>query len=217
LFGLQDSGYEDGVFDFGDIWEVASLGVAFFGLGIRVFTIGHVPDGTSGRNTKSQRADELNTTGVYSIVRHPLYLGNFFIWLGISMFVQIWWVSLLFVLFFWLFYERIIFVEEEYLKSKFGKAWEDWAGRTPAIVPKFKGYVKPALPFSIRNVLAKENHVFLNIILSFTVIDILDGLITERAFEMDLMWGVVTASALLIWVVLRVLKKKTSLLSVEGR
>ena len=58
---------------------LSSLG--FF---IRFYTIGTTPKGTSGRNTKNQVADELNSSGIYSILRHPLYFGNFLIWLGIS-------------------------------------------------------------------------------------------------------------------------------------
>ncbi|MGB8874133.1 MAG: hypothetical protein WCC75_12145, partial [Desulfobaccales bacterium] len=42
------------------------------------------PRGTSGRNTQGQVAETLNTTGIYSLVRNPLYLGNFLIWLGLS-------------------------------------------------------------------------------------------------------------------------------------
>ena len=217
LFGLKASGYDDSEVNFEDGWEIVCLGVSLFGLGIRVFTIGHVPDGTSGRNTRSQRADGLNTTGIYSLVRHPLYLGNFFIWFGISMFFRLWWLSLIFVLIFWLFYERIIYVEEEYLRAKFGKAWEDWAARTPIIVPKLKSYVKPALPFSMRNVLAKENHVFFVIILTFVAIELLEGLITEHELELDLMWIIALGFAFTAWIILRILKKKTNLLAVEGR
>ena len=58
------------------IWEVVCLLVSFFGLAIRAYTIGHAPGGTSGRNTKRQKADTLNTTGAYSLVRNPLYLGR---------------------------------------------------------------------------------------------------------------------------------------------
>lgn len=48
-------------------------------------TIGQVPKGTSGRNTSQQVADTLSTDGVYSVVRHPLYLGNFLMCMGVSM------------------------------------------------------------------------------------------------------------------------------------
>jgi protein-S-isoprenylcysteine O-methyltransferase Ste14 len=51
-------------------------------LAIRCYTVGHTPANTSGRNTEGQLADTLNTSGIDSTVRHPLYLGNFFMWLG---------------------------------------------------------------------------------------------------------------------------------------
>ena len=62
--------------------------MSFFGLGIRVFTVGFTPKNTSGRNTAEQIADVLNTSGIYSMVRHPLYVGNFFMWLGIGLLTQ---------------------------------------------------------------------------------------------------------------------------------
>ena len=50
--------------------EVASLIIALMGLLIRIITVGHTPADTSGRNTKEQIAGEVNTTGIYSVVRH---------------------------------------------------------------------------------------------------------------------------------------------------
>ena len=138
------------------LWEVVCLVVCFFGLGIRVYTIGHAPPGTSGRNTRSQIAEQLNTTGTYSVVRHPLYLGNFFIWLGISMFVHTWWVSLIFVLVFWIYYERIMYAEEEFLSNRFGEEFEQWANRTPAFCPAIKRWERPATRFSVNRVFGSE-------------------------------------------------------------
>ena len=60
-----------------------AMGVGLLGLAVRVYTVGFSPRNTSGRNTKvGQVADTLNQTGIYSVVRHPLYLGNFLMWLG---------------------------------------------------------------------------------------------------------------------------------------
>ena len=57
---------------------------SIIGFLVRFYTIGTTPKGTSGRNTDKQVATVLNSTGMYSIVRHPLYLGNYFIWLGVA-------------------------------------------------------------------------------------------------------------------------------------
>jgi protein-S-isoprenylcysteine O-methyltransferase Ste14 len=57
------------------IWEIVSSLVGFSGVAIRAYVVGCAPERTSGRNTREQVADTLNTTGIYSIVRHPLYLG----------------------------------------------------------------------------------------------------------------------------------------------
>ena len=53
--------------------------IACCGLCLRYYTVATSPDGTSGKNRKNQVANELNTTGVYSIVRNPLYLANFWV------------------------------------------------------------------------------------------------------------------------------------------
>lgn len=53
---------------------------------------------------------------MYSIVRNPLYLGNFLMVLRVVLVLRVWWLSLLYLLVFTIYYERIIFAEEMFLK-----------------------------------------------------------------------------------------------------
>ena len=144
---------------FEEYFEFICLGICLIGLMIRIKSVGHSGKNTSGRNTKvGQVADELNTSGLYSIVRHPLYVGNFFMWLGIAMLTENLWFTIAFILLYTVYYERIMYAEEQYLIAKFGDRYTDWSATTPAFIPDFKHYVKPKYPFNIRKVIKKEKN-----------------------------------------------------------
>ena len=66
-------------------WILMGVAIALSLLGqvIRAIAIGTANKNTSGRNTKEQVAEALNTKGIYSTMRHPLYVGNYFMWIGI--------------------------------------------------------------------------------------------------------------------------------------
>jgi hypothetical protein len=154
---------------------------------------------------------------MYSIVRHPLYFGNFIIFLGITLFVQVWWFTLIAVLAFWLYYERIIFAEEEFLRKQFGTLFLEWAQKTPAFLPKFKNWQQPSLVFSFRNVLQREYSSFFGIIASLTFLEIAGDMLARRRLELDLAWTILFIIGLMVYLTLRILKKKTKILDVEGR
>jgi protein-S-isoprenylcysteine O-methyltransferase Ste14 len=217
VMGMSDSEYLGLGKQQDHLWEVVCLLISLSGLGIRAYTIGHTPGGTSGRNTREQVADTLNTSGIYSVVRHPLYLGNFFIWLGISSVPRLWWLTMICVLSFWIYYERIMFAEEAYLLRKFGKAFEEWADNTPAFIPDFRKWKSPSLSFSVKNVLKREYNGFLVIMCSMFLLDIVGYYFAEGRLEIDAGWEVLLLISFVIWMVLRTLKKKTMLLNVEGR
>ena len=91
-------------------WGLICLGVSFIGIFIRALVIGYVPKSTSGRNTKAgQVAETLNTEGIYSTVRHPLYLGNYFMWLGIILYVGNIWFVIVSSLLYWLYYDCLLY------------------------------------------------------------------------------------------------------------
>lgn len=200
-----------------DAWGVSCLLVSGLGLAVRALTVGSVPEGTSGRNTAGQVADALNETGIYSVVRHPLYLGNFLMWLGLLLFVGVWWFVLICSLAYWLYYERIMYAEEEFLRRKYGARYESWASRTPAFLPRFANWQPSTLPFSFKNVLKREYNGFFALVLSFTLINSISYLLSERRLELDSLWKVGFLAATAIFLVLRTLKKTTKVLDVVGR
>ncbi len=204
------------IFDMRD--ELIFLGVSLFGQLIRIFTVGFAPKNTSGRNTLSgQIADELNTTGIYSVVRHPLYVGNFFMWLGPVLFIHSTWFIIVFGLVYWLYYERIMFAEEQYLRKKFGEIYDKWSETVGSFLPYSLKYIPSNLSFSFRNVLKREYNSFLNIFLIFTVLDLVRNYFLSGRIYLTEMWIYLAVPAGVIWLLIRTIHKSTRWLEVEGR
>lgn len=198
-------------------WEVFCIVLSFSGYLIRCITIGWIFEGTSGRNTKGQLAKKLNTQGMYSIVRHPLYLGNFLITLGFILFVEVGWLVGMAVLLFWLYYERIMFAEEEFLRREFGEAYIRWASQTPAFIPSFRKWKRAPSSFSLRMILRREYSGFLGIITGFVALKFFAELLGEGELVFRKLWIVFLCLGLLVYFVLRTLRKHTNLLAVKGR
>ncbi|MCF8388455.1 MAG: isoprenylcysteine carboxylmethyltransferase family protein [Bacteroidales bacterium] len=184
---------------------------------IRAYSIGTTPKGTSGRNTDKQVAESLNKTGIYSMVRHPLYLGNYFMWTGIVLFTFNIYFAVIVSLAFWLYYERIMFAEERFLEKKFGQPYLDWSQSVPAFIPSFRNYQKSEIRFSLKSVLRREYSGFLATVLCFTFIDLLRHYLTSGAFSWQRPSVYICLGSVIITLVLRNLKHYTSLLDEAGR
>ncbi|MGM0376369.1 MAG: methyltransferase family protein [Bacteroidota bacterium] len=194
-------------------YEMLALLISLTGFFIRVYTVGHTPRRTSGRNTKrGQLAETLNTSGIYSIVRHPLYLGNFLMWIGPAMLTGHLWFIIAFSLFYWVYYERIMYAEEQFLRKKFGDQYLKWSKNTPAFIPKFKNFKKPALSFSWRKILKKEKNGLFAVFLIFAFFDVSGEIINN---ESQYNYFFITCAILtgLAHILLKFLKKKTTLLN----
>jgi protein-S-isoprenylcysteine O-methyltransferase Ste14 len=204
------------LFDLRD--ELIFLGVSLFGEVIRIMTVGFASKNTSGRNTvNGQIADELNVTGIYSILRHPLYLGNFFMWLGPVLFLRSIGFTIVFGLIYWLYYERIMFAEEQYLRRKFGDIYDKWSETVSSFIPFSFNYIAPKLPFSVKKVLKGEYNSFVNIFVIFTLLDLFRNyFLSERIYLTD-MWTYLFAGAAVIWLAVRTIHKHTQWLEVERR
>jgi protein-S-isoprenylcysteine O-methyltransferase Ste14 len=203
-----------------DMLVFISYLISIAGLAIRWYTVATVPPGTSGRNTQEQRADTLNTTGMYSIVRNPLYLGNFIVILGMLLSLKVWWFILIGLMAYWIYIERIIATEERYLVDKFGAVYTEWALRTPIFLPKFSLWQKPSMPFNFKKVLRSEYNGLMVVSAAFFLFEVLADLLFEQEpFEQwvrdDCFWWIQFFATALIFLLLRHLKKNTRLLNTQ--
>jgi protein-S-isoprenylcysteine O-methyltransferase Ste14 len=194
-----------------DAWEIACICISVAGQLVRCHVVGHAAPSTSGRNTKVQRADSLNTTGMYSVVRHPLYFANFLVFLGMLMYLGVWWLGLIGVLTYWLYYERIMMAEESFLDQSFGDGFRAWAADTPAFIPRLHGWRTPALPLQPRKVLKGEYTTAMMICTMFVLLEAVQTAWFETGESYTPLVATL-AVALALYLFVRFLKKRTDLL-----
>ncbi len=199
------------------IYLYACIGVSLAGLVFRSYVVGHTPANTSGRNTaEGQVADTVNKTGMYSMVRHPLYVGNFIMWLGPALLSGSFWFVAAFTFIYCVYYDRIMFAEEQFLRKKFGSAYLEWANRVPAFVPDLSLYVKPSIPFSWKKVLKKEKNGLVAVFLVFYLFYAL-GEFAEGEKPTDNLLLYLTIMSGIIYLILKMIKSNTKWLDEEGR
>jgi len=204
-----------------DEWYYILTGVAIamslLGQVIRAIAIGTSNKNTSGRNTQEQVAEALNTKGIYSTVRHPLYLGNYFMWIGIVCFTFNIWFIVIVSLLFWIYYERIMFAEERFLERKFGESYVNWSMGVPSFWPSMKNYQKGAISFSMKTIMRREYAGITATTLGFIYVAFLREWFMTKTFPTSMNYIYWTAGALLITLIFRTLKHNTKILYEEDR
>ncbi len=196
-------------------WEALSVLVALAGLAFRAWAVGTAPSGTSERSTVNPRASELRTSGLYSVVRHPLYVGNGLMGLGLALFPGVWYLPVILVLATLCYYERIAGREEAFLEERFGEDFRRWAEKVPALVPRLGSYVAASLPFSWRKVLRHEFHGLMVIAAGALALDAVQESARAGRLEADPAWlwaAIVCAAA---FVVMSAVKKTTRVFEIR--
>ncbi len=184
------------------------LAVALFGQFIRLITVGYTADLTSGRNTEGQLANVLNTKGIYSIVRHPLYLGNFFMWLGLCLLTQDLWFTIAFILIYWVYYERIMFAEEAFLINKFGDTYLEWASSRPAFWPNFTIWKSSTSNFNWKKILLNEKNGITALFSLFWLFNFIEIGITSGSWSLKPnLWLYSMVVSMIYYILMKVLMK----------
>lgn len=198
--------------------EVLGIALVIAGQLMRIFTVGFVPRGTSGRNTDiGQLAETLNTSGFYSVTRNPLYVANCTMYLGIAVYTQHLLLIVAVPLVLALYYERIIMAEERFLSAKFGTSYTDWAARTPAFFPRLSGWVPTDMAFSLRTVIRREHASILGAIVMLYLLELgLHRLPLAPLDAVEASWHWIMGTALVLDII-AIAAKRAGWLSVDGR
>jgi len=114
---------------------VDALGIGSLMLGgfLRIWAVSHV-----GKCTRSRRlkARFLVTTGPYVYIRHPIYVGNFFIGSGMVILSEAFILLPVFLVLFTFQYRSIVAAEEEFLAAKFEGEFTRYAQLVPKYMPR---------------------------------------------------------------------------------
>ncbi|MFL5468626.1 MAG: methyltransferase family protein [Gemmatimonadaceae bacterium] len=113
-------------------WEVGLLLII---LGEAIRLAGVAAAGTVTRR-RSRNVQQLVIYGIFAWVRNPLYIGNFFIWMGFVTISGVLWFLPFAVLLFALEYELIVRYEEGVLESIFGRDYLEYKNSTPRWIPR---------------------------------------------------------------------------------
>jgi protein-S-isoprenylcysteine O-methyltransferase Ste14 len=169
-------------------YEIVCFAIGLLGLGLRTWIIGTAPEGTSRRGTSRPTAAQLNTSGAYSIVRHPLYIANTVMWLGCALLSATWYFPLLVVLLSFIYHERIAAREEAFLVSAFGDSFRTWVSDVPAMVPSFARYRPTTVRFQTAKALRQESHGLCALGTAFLLLDIIEDSMRRGRLFVDSRW-----------------------------
>jgi protein-S-isoprenylcysteine O-methyltransferase Ste14 len=106
----------------------AGLAIVVAGLAIRCWAVRHI--GTISR-TRSARLGPLMNRGPFALVRNPLYVGNFLIWIGFAVSSGLIWMVPVAWAIFALQYTAIIRFEEAALTQHFGQPYIAYLHEVP--------------------------------------------------------------------------------------
>ncbi len=130
-----------------------------------------------------KKGRKLAMSGPYAFVRNPLYVGNFFLGLGVAVIVSNWIILVLFLIGFLGIYAGTIRGEEKHLREMFGKPYEDYCKNVPSFLPRVTPYEAPEKDSFLWSRIIKHHEYItvLGIALMLMLIHLFDQLFIVKA------------------------------------
>ncbi len=111
-------------------WFLPGAAIALVGEWLRLWAAGHL-----------RKNKQLTTTGPYSYVKNPLYIGTLLITLGYSAMAMEKWIMVAGFVWFFIYYAPYKKKQEnEKLIGSFGDAWKVYDAAVPDYLPRFSAY-----------------------------------------------------------------------------
>lgn len=158
--------------------RTATLGTVLTVMGelIRIYSVAFIGSVSRTRNIETAAGAALITSGPFSYVRNPLYVGNFLITLGLAVYSGVTWIVLLAIVLFAFQYYCIVKHEERLLIARFGRQYEDYMLAVPAWVPsRLPALESIEWPTSFSKALRSERRTLMAIVAMLVALSVLAG------------------------------------------
>ena len=192
---------------FNPILNLLGFLIALAGAATRIVAAGYAKPFTSGRENYL-KAESLNTSGVYSIVRNPLYVGNFLVYNGVLVAYSSPAALAFFNVFFFLNYYFIILSEENYLLGQFADAYREYRQTVPRVIPRYGLYRGNDHPFNPARAVYKEKNTTLYWVFFYAVSLLVKQYKLNQGAIEHFWWHAVPVLALFALNILLTLNKK---------
>src|SRR5690554_2048941 len=189
---------------------VLGLVITVSGQLIRGATIGLAYIVRGGKDKKVY-ADHLVTEGIFNHCRNPLYVGNVLMLVGVGILSNSLLYVVIFIPLFLFIYQAIILAEENFLRKKFGKAFDNYCSRVSRWGIDFRGLgdTFSRMRFNTKRWILKEYNtqfvwlVGIALLLLLNYPQLTDGDVQER----NLWLGAVILGLAMVYFFVRYMKK----------
>ena len=111
-----------------DVLDFFGFIVLLTGILLRMSARGH-------KMARSDKSQKLVTTGPYTFVRNPMYLGSFLMGAGFILMVWPWWSLPIFAVLFYMRFKKEVVKEEEFLRTMAPKSYDAYCEKVPRVFP----------------------------------------------------------------------------------
>jgi protein-S-isoprenylcysteine O-methyltransferase Ste14 len=118
----------------GPVVVIAGVLLVVAGQFLRFWAVRHI--GTISR-TRTTRYGPLMTAGPYAIVRNPLYVGNWLLWTGFTVWSRLLWMLPVAWLVFFAQYRAIARWEAAFIRSKYPSEYDEYAKQVRPWMPRW--------------------------------------------------------------------------------